>query len=146
LKRGSDHWESTARYVARLLRDQAARWVNIVAVGNDLSGEYVTVQLMNIPAVGPRIVLAPHADPGAGWLDLVLVPRTEQATLADAIETRGVELRGQFIPTRRVRRVELEWPAEGVHVDDEGSTAATPCHAKNAAVSLRGAVRLLVPD
>lgn len=146
LTRGGDHWERTARYVGRLLRRQPACWIDIIADGRDFSGEYVTIEMMNIRAVGPRIALAPHADPGDGWLDLLLVTRDEQEMLADAIEARRVETLGHLLPARRVRGVELEWPMTRTHIDDEGSFTAKTCHGRRAAVTLRGAVRLLIPD
>jgi diacylglycerol kinase family enzyme len=149
LGRDVDHWASTARYVARLVRRETPRWIDLRADGLDLSGEYVTVEVMNIRAVGPRIVLAPGADPADGWLDLVLVSRDEQHELAEHIETRGTSTNIPTAPARRVRRVELDWPPSGTHVDDErwpnGGGDASP-RPERVSIDIRGAVSVLVPD
>src|SRR5262245_54149324 len=60
---GVDRWERAARGVARLARREPARRLSICADGEDLSGEYISGVVMNINAIGPRILLAPDADP-----------------------------------------------------------------------------------
>jgi diacylglycerol kinase family enzyme len=147
LSRSTDHWESTARHVARVLRRQTPRWIDMRADGVDLSGEYVTVEAMNIRAIGPRVVLAPNADPGDGWLDLVLVTAAERDELADHIEARGTSAAIPPSPARRVRHVELDWPEQGTHVDDESwpnrNASRRP---RRVSIDVRGAVNVLVPD
>lgn len=146
LDRNADHWDSTAQYVAQLLRDESPRRIGICADGHDLSGEYVTVEVMNIRAIGPRVVLAPSADPGDGWLDLVLVTRADQNAIADDIASRTTRTLGE-IPPRRVRDVEIEWPDEATHADDEiWPDATTTGRSNRASIHVSGAVNLLVPD
>lgn len=56
--------------------------------GRDLSGEYLMVEAMNIRAIGPRLDLAPDADPGDGMLDVVLVREGDRAVLAQFLRRR----------------------------------------------------------
>ncbi|HEY9229969.1 MAG TPA: hypothetical protein VIP11_25180, partial [Gemmatimonadaceae bacterium] len=143
LNRGVGHWESTARYVAELLRRESPRWLDIRADGQDLSGEYVTVEAMNIQTIGPRIAFAPDANPGDGWLDLVLIKRNDQTAVADSIESRESAALPSLAATRRVQRVEIDWPAEGTHVDDEHRALSRPCRVS---IQRHGTVNLLIPD
>lgn len=50
--------------------------------GLDLSGPYLGVQVMNIRETGARVPIAPHADPGDGVVDVVVIrPGDRQALL-----------------------------------------------------------------
>jgi diacylglycerol kinase family enzyme len=52
---------------------------HVLADGEDLSHRYLLVEAMNMRSIGPRMVLAPEADPGDGYLDLVaLAQRADQ--------------------------------------------------------------------
>ncbi len=142
---GLDRWQRGARGVARLVRAQPAREVRLRADGVDLSGEYIAVEIMNIAAIGPRICLAPDARPGDGNLDLALVRPADRDALANYVESPRSPDDRPPIETRRVRRVELDWPAADTHVDDDpwpeaASTAARP---GRVTISIREHVKLL---
>lgn len=141
-----DPWVRMARGVARRVRRQPARRIALVADGEDLSGEYIAVEVMNILAIGPRIRLATSADPGDGWFDLALVRPGDRETLAAFIETAPPD-ETPPIEVRRVRRVDVEWPPEDTHVDDEPwppvDRAERPLRVT---IAMQGAAPLLVPD
>jgi len=93
----------------------AAGW-GVAVDGRDLSGAYVVVEAMNIRQSGPRLALAPAADPGDGLLDVVLVPPGGRAALA--------ALAGGEAPVPpaavRGRRIALRVPpGVPLHLDDE---------------------------
>ena len=58
----------------------------IRADGEDLSGEYFMVEVMNIPAIGPRVALAPQASPSDGKLDIVLATEADREPMLDALD------------------------------------------------------------
>lgn len=142
------HFEMAARGVARLIRRQPARHHDVVADGENLSGEYLAVEAMNIPTIGPRIHLAPHALPGDGLLDLLLVHPEDRAALADHVASFGSHRDLPPAMFRRVRRVEISWPTNAGHVDDEpwprlrGADAGQ--HGVRVQIGLRGAVNILL--
>jgi diacylglycerol kinase (ATP) len=113
-----DPFEMSARGIARLVRRQRARHHTVRADGEDLSGEYIAIEAMNITSIGPRMALAPQADSSDGMLDLLLVPEADRDALADYIESAGKagELRESWY--RRVRSAELSWAPKIGHVDD----------------------------
>lgn len=88
--------------------------------GADLTGEYLMVEAMNIPLLGPNVPLAPGADCGDDLLDLVLVAERERAALRDYLTAR---LSGSAapleLPVRRGRRVALQASPAELHVDDD---------------------------
>lgn len=53
--------------------------------GKDYSGKYLMVEVMNIQSIGPNLLMAPDADPGDGYLDVVLVTEQQRSALAGYI-------------------------------------------------------------
>jgi diacylglycerol kinase (ATP) len=78
--------------------------------------------------MGPNLALAPEADPGDGWLDLVLVPMDQRQKVLEHLEglQRG-QIKGLAVERRRCREVIFHELASALHVDDEvREAAATP--------------------
>ena len=138
-----------ARGVARLIERHPARYYEIDADGEDLSGEYLVVEAMNIREIGPNVQLAPQADPGDDLLDLVLVEPGERGPLADYVASAGVSAARPPTIARRVRSATISWPADDGHADDKPwpRARATLGDAVNGCVrvGVRGAVEVLVP-
>ena len=89
--------------------------------GEDISGEYVGLEVLNAKATGPRLKLAPDADPSDGLLDVVRVlPAEDVPLLAYAgrlLSEAFVELPN--VDIRRGRRLEIAWNGDPLHVDEE---------------------------
>jgi diacylglycerol kinase (ATP) len=87
--------------------------------GTDFSGEYLLVEAMNTPLLGPNVPLAPEADFGDDRLDVVTVTNAERRVLAEYLEKR---LAGGAAPptltVRRGRRVTMRASPRELHVDD----------------------------
>jgi diacylglycerol kinase (ATP) len=140
-----DSWQRAANGIAQRVREHPPRYLSIVADGEDLSGEYVTVEVMNIPAIGPRVLLAPDADPGDGRLDLVLVRPSDREVLAGHIAARSATTLSIPKPlVRRVKRVEMEWPEATGHVDDSRWPKRKGARVERVVVELRGVTNLLL--
>jgi diacylglycerol kinase (ATP) len=137
-----------ARGIARFIRRHTARHYEVHADGDDLSGEYLAVEAMNVREIGPRLVLAPHAIPGDGLVDLALVRPEDRAELVDYFASLGASRALPPIVTRRVLRAEISWPAGDGHVDDEpwprGSDGAAAGGEQRVRIGLQGAVTVLV--
>ncbi len=63
------------------------RFYEIEVDGRDCSGEYLLVEVMNVPLLGPRLELSPTSDPGDGTLELVLAGESERAMLDELART-----------------------------------------------------------
>lgn len=104
----------------RIVAERPPRSRRLVVDGSDLSGDYLLVEAMNIPLVGPNIPLAPGADPQDRKLDVVTVGERERGVLAAYIRAR---LSGGAAPpeltTRRATRVTMRAAPVELHVDDE---------------------------
>ena len=88
--------------------------------GEDLSGEYLLVEAMNVRSIGPNLRLAPEAAPADGRLDVVLLGDAEREVLTAYL--RGL-LSGSppsvTFPTRRGRALRIRNPDGWFHADDE---------------------------
>jgi diacylglycerol kinase (ATP) len=90
--------------------------------GEDYSNGYLLFELLNTPAFGPRVKLAPQADPGDGWFDLVVVREDNR----DSLLAYASSLLSEALPdlpsveVQRTRCVEIEWPGDfPFHLDGE---------------------------
>ena len=120
----------------------------ISADGEDLAGEYLAVEVLNIRFTGPNVPLAPEADPSDGLLDVVVIVEEDREPMLAYLENRLNLASGTMPPLRTVRasHVDVVAPA-GVrlHLDDgawpSGGPLADPMRLKLRC--LRGAVDLL---
>ena len=107
----------------RRLREAAAGCepVEVVAAldGEDISGRYVLMEAVNLRYVGPNLHLAPESEPGDGQFDVVLVAEAERERLLHYLEHwQDNRERLALLPTRRGRRLQIEWTGFALHIDD----------------------------
>jgi diacylglycerol kinase (ATP) len=108
------------RYMSRVLRDLPPRAWHIEVDGEDLSGDYLLCEVMNIPSIGPNLRLAPQADFADGLFDVVLATEKDREALAAHIVARVAGRDSELdLPIRRARQINLIAPGAEVHVDDE---------------------------
>jgi hypothetical protein len=104
----------------RIVTERAPRFRRLELDGSDLSGDYLLVEVMNMPLVGPNIPLAPRADYGDEQLEVVTVGEREREVLAEYVRAR---LSGGAAPpeltARRATRVAMRASPGELHVDDE---------------------------
>ena len=91
-----------------LSRLRPRRW-RFTADGEEVEGELLLLEVLNIASVGPNLVLSPDADPSDGHLDVVSAGEAERGEIDEYLRQRaaGCEVR-MSLPTRRVRRVEAD--------------------------------------
>ena len=105
--------------LVELLTDLPSRPLQLRIDGVEEEGEYLLVEAMNMGAVGPRLNLAPSADPSDGRFDLLKI-RAEQResylTYLTALLNGEVE-NLQSVERSRVRKVEIKWNGFPIHQD-----------------------------
>ena len=115
--------EARATYAQQLMRErlEACRPIrlDITADGEDISGEYILFEAMNMEFVGPNLYLAPDSDGDDGLLDVVLICERDRRKLEEYLATwqEGVTRPPDF-PARKAAHVEIEWTGFDVHIDD----------------------------
>jgi diacylglycerol kinase family enzyme len=111
------------RYYEVMLHMAPCR-VSLAADGTDISGEYLVVEVLNIPSVGPNIVFSPDVTPSDGFLSVVTAGEEHRAALLSYLESRIAGRAQQLsLLTRLARTVEID--GGGIlHLDDETQRAA----------------------
>jgi diacylglycerol kinase (ATP) len=118
---GDEKIELGVEILREVIETIPAREWRVEVDGDDLSGELLAVEAMNIGQMGPNLPLALQADPGDGLLDVVLIRDEDRANLLAYLSQRMRDLDPGLPGLRRCRgeRVVLGPPQElRLHVDD----------------------------
>lgn len=103
-----------------IVQNYEARPCTIVADDVEHTGKYIMVEIMNIRSLGPNLVLAPDADPGDGFLDVVMVPESSREEFEAFLLSRINDEEKEFsFSTVRARKVKIFWEGKDAHADDE---------------------------
>ncbi len=129
------------RLLQATLAAYAPAAVTVIADGDDLSGDYLAVEVMNLPIVGPGLPIAPDATPTDGLLDLVLISRREVHALERLLEGGD----GADYPVRKVRQVMIESDQTAFHLDEQTLEPDSGPLSLTLTVE-RGALTILVPE
>jgi len=102
-----------------VLLSYKARQCNLRVDGTDHSGKFFMVEVMNIKSIGPNMMLAPHADPGDGEFEIVLVPEAHKEKFAEFVlqDLIGGEDAYHF-HTLKGKEISIQWDGVRVHADD----------------------------
>lgn len=107
----------------RLFRDalsrlEPRRWT-ITVDGSSMTGDFLLVEVLNMPSIGPNLVLSADADPSDGYFSVVLATQEDRQLLLDYLDDQiaGGE-RALSLTPRFARHVDIQGWRE-VHVDDE---------------------------
>jgi diacylglycerol kinase family enzyme len=97
---------------------QPQRWT-LTIDGEEHTGEFLLVEVLNMPSIGPNLVLSEEANPRDTWFSVVIATDADRGVLDDYLAYRinGGE-RPLSMPSRRARRVEIRG-STALHVDDQ---------------------------
>lgn len=107
--------------VFKTLAEHRARRYQLTLDGRDLSGAYLWVEVLNTPATGPRLKLAPDADPGDGLLDVVCIKESDRDNLLTYAKGLLAEELTELpsVTVHRGKQLTLSWDGFPVHLDAE---------------------------
>ncbi len=98
----------------QVAREAQPRPYRVEVDGRDYSGDYLLVEVVNVPLIGPQLPLSPFSDPSDGSFEVVLAGCGERAALERLASGERVD--GAFV-TQRGAHVRVT-ASEGVmHVD-----------------------------
>lgn len=100
-----------------------AKACTLLIDGKDVSDHYIMIEIMNIPAFGPNLHLAPEADPSDGYLEVLAVKEKDRKLLLNYLDKKidGREDRCQ-LKTVKAKKVTIAWSTDEAHVDDTSYT------------------------
>jgi diacylglycerol kinase (ATP) len=107
--------------ISDAIRTYKAQPYRVRLDGDDLSGTYLMLEVLNTPTIGPRLSLAPDAHPSDTYLDLLRLGENERANLLNYLRclvfNRVDEL--EEVHLARGKRIEILWQGQPFHVDGE---------------------------
>jgi len=139
----------------RRLRQQAERAepVPICAEldGEDISGEYLLFEALNLRYIGPNLFLTANTTPGDGRFELVMVTEAERSRLLYYLDHwQDDRERLAILPSKTGSHLKMEWTGFALHIDDKLKPKAELKPKEMAGMveaRIDGtAVRFLVPD
>lgn len=108
------------RILGERLESFSPRHIELSLDDQDLSGDYIMLEVMNICFVGPNLYIAPQSDPSDGLLDVVLITERERAALKKhLLSWRRGQLHAPAFPTHKGRHLRIAGYGNVLHVDDE---------------------------
>lgn len=104
----------------KIIQSYKPVFAHVVVDGQDRSGEYLMVEIINIPSIGPNLVLAPEADSSDGFFEVVLVPENKRQVLETYVSNKlkGKET-GLKLDIIRGKQIYIKWQGTDGHVDDK---------------------------
>lgn len=102
-----------------LLSDLPSRHVKMRLDGREEEGEYILVEAMNMGAIGPRMQLAPDANPGDGLLDILRIKASERESYLTYLNSllSGELASLESVETSKAKTLELFWDGFPIHQD-----------------------------
>jgi diacylglycerol kinase (ATP) len=117
-------------------------WVKIDGI--EYTGKFLLAEVMNTRSIGPNLNLAPMADPGDGYFEVVLISEEKRNDFLKYLENKADDNeRITFFHTISANKVELEWEGRTMHIDDELVRVDKP--EKIEVVLQHDALRFLIP-
>jgi len=108
--------EEARTHLRERLDKQRARAARLRLDDKRIEGEFVLLEILNFPMVGPRAALAPDADPFDGTLDVVCVRPEDHDLVCAWLDAGGGP---PPIAAKRARDVTLTWEDGPVHLGDK---------------------------
>jgi diacylglycerol kinase (ATP) len=96
------------------------KYCNLKIDGQDYSGNYLLVEIMNTKSIGPNLFLAPNADPGDGFFNVILIPEADKEKFAAYVMGKINDKEEAYdFPEIKGKEIRVSWNGTHVHVDDE---------------------------
>jgi diacylglycerol kinase (ATP) len=131
--------EAFAEHIANAKPDR----FKFVADGENVEGEFIFVEVLNLGMTGPRMVIGPSAQPGDGLLDIVYLTEECRQALLDWLRS-DPDNGPAPIEARKVKKVILTWAHGPLRIDDQ--VFDEPKLPSNVIIELEPeALRVLVP-
>ena len=84
--------------------------------GRRVAGEFLLVEIVNIPFLGPQLAVSPESDPSDGLLELIVATESERAALLELTATGRIPT-GAPLRTLRGRHIEVQTEDTALHRD-----------------------------
>ncbi len=114
------------RYLDVLSRLEPRRWT-LRLDGEEITADFIAVEVLNTRSVGPNLVLSQDADPYDGYFSVVTAAEEQRDELRRYLQDRidGRDNINLALPVRRAQHVDIIGRGD-THIDDEVVRSAIP--------------------
>jgi diacylglycerol kinase family enzyme len=86
----------------------------------DYTGKFLLVEIMNTSSIGPNLHLAPFADPGDGFFEVILITDNQREEFLSYVKGK-LEGRNEspFFTALKAKKLQIYWEGTALHADDE---------------------------
>ena len=112
------HLEDARRLYLDMLRDLRPQRYQIVLDGEEVTGEFLLVEVLNTPSIGPKLEFAEHVSAADGCLSVIVAAESDRAMLTAYLSAlqAGEGAAAEF-KSWRARSISITG-ANRIHVDD----------------------------
>lgn len=120
----SEELQQSREALISLAKEYKAQKVWMEADGKTIEGSFLLVELLNIQFIGPNIELAPNADSGDSFFDLVLLSEENRNEFVKYLESLEPNQKNpldisRFTQHVKVKNFKLQSFTGGFHIDDD---------------------------
>jgi diacylglycerol kinase (ATP) len=113
---GADNLRKGRELLQRILKEAEPVALDLVVDGKPVRGEFIGVEILNIPFTGPGLPLAPKADAGDGKLDAVCFKHEDRKDLIEWLEAPHDAPPPALV--KQGESIEISWQKTPHRVDD----------------------------
>jgi diacylglycerol kinase family enzyme len=113
---GADNLRKGRALLQKVLKEAKPIDIEVIVDGRSVRGEFLGVEVMNIPFTGPGLPLAEKADASDGKLDAIFFDVDKRKELIEWLEA-PLEARAP-VTSRKGQRIELIWTDAPNRIDD----------------------------
>jgi diacylglycerol kinase (ATP) len=97
----------------------------------DYTGKFLLVEIMNTSSIGPNLQLAPFADPGDGFFEVILITENQRDEFASYVKGKlDGKSESPFFTAFKAKKLQIYWEGTALHADDEHILLDEPADVK----------------
>lgn len=104
--------------LSQAVKELQPSFYQVILDGQDYSGYYLWVEVMNTQSMGPRLQLAPDAKHGDRYLDVILIKENERGQLGTFLTVQRGENQGDLFNSFKARNIRIRC-SQVMHIDDK---------------------------
>jgi diacylglycerol kinase (ATP) len=97
----------------------------------DYTGKFLLVEIMNTSSIGPNLQLAPFADPGDEFFEVILITENQREEFASYVKGKlEGKVEAPFFTAFKAKKLQIYWDGTALHADDEHILLDEPADVK----------------
>ncbi len=117
-KKGDAKVESGINKMVAKIDEMKPSAYDVFLDGLDYSGDYLWIEIMNTHVMGPKLPIAPGANPEDDYLEIVLVKKNDKEKLEQFLSEQKTDENNTFFNSLRAKTIKIG-TQESTHIDSD---------------------------